>query len=392
MGLTINNNLMALNAANNLLATYKNLSTSVSRLSSGLRITSSADDAAGLAIRELMRSDVAVLNQGIRNANDAISLLKTMDGAAQVIDEKLIRMKELAEQAATGTYSSTQRAIMNDEFAAMRNEIERIANATEFNGIKMLVNPAGSAEVLGVTEDLNARAATTAFVSAFTAFSSGDTVNIFYTDHNGATGVASFTATSSLTIANACTSIGAIAGLNVTASWTSGTGLTLTDNVTGDSSLSVTFAGNGTTYAFSTINEGHATQVKIHFGTGNEAAEDYYYLNNQDMTASGLGIDTLSIATQHGAQSALVTIDNAVKAKDQARAHFGAMMNRLQNTVSNLSIQAENIQAAESQISDADVALEMTAFVNNQIKVQAAVAMLAQANSLPQLALRLIGG
>lgn len=393
MGLTINNNLMALNAANNLLATYKNLSTSVNRLSSGLRITSSADDAAGLAIRELMRSDVAVLNQGIRNANDAISLLKTMDGAAQVIDEKLIRMKELAEQAATGTYSATQRAIMNDEFAAMREEIDRIAAATEFNGIKMLQSDATSAaQILDVTENLNARAATTAFVSAFTAFSSGDTVNIFYTDHSGSTGVASFTATSSLTIANACTSIGAIAALNVTASWTSGTGLTLTDDVTGASSLAVSFAGNGTTYAFSTTTEGMDGQVKIHFGTGNDSSEDYYYLNNQDMTASGLLINSLSIATQPGAQASLTTIDAAILAKDQARAHFGAMMNRLQNTVSNLSIQAENIQAAESQISDADIALEMTAFVNNQIKTQAAVAMLSQANSLPQLALRLIGG
>ena len=104
------------------------------KLSSGLRINSSADDAAGLAVRELMRSDIAVLNQGQRNANDAISMLQTMDGAAQVIDEKLIRMKELAEQSATGTYSDTQRSIMNEEFGQMRNEIERIAQATDFNG------------------------------------------------------------------------------------------------------------------------------------------------------------------------------------------------------------------------------------------------------------------
>ena len=137
MALAINNNLMALTAANNLSRTYGSLSKSINRLSSGMRINSAADDAAGLAVRELMRSDIAVLNQGIRNANDAISMLQTMDGAAAVIDEKLIRMKELAEQAATGTYSDDQRSIMNDEFDAMRTEIDRIAKATDFNGIKI---------------------------------------------------------------------------------------------------------------------------------------------------------------------------------------------------------------------------------------------------------------
>ena len=125
MALSIHNNLMALTAANNLPRSYNMLSKSINRLSSGLRINSASDDAAGLAIRELMRSDIAVLNQGIRNANDAISMLQTMDGAAAVIDEKLIRMKELAEQAATGTYSSDQRWIMNNEFDAMRDEINK---------------------------------------------------------------------------------------------------------------------------------------------------------------------------------------------------------------------------------------------------------------------------
>ncbi len=108
MPISFNNNLMALGVSNNLESHYARLSVSVQRLSSGLRINSAADDAAGLAIRELMRSDVAALNQGIRNANDAISMIQVADGALGVIDEKLIRMKELAEQAATGTYNSTQ--------------------------------------------------------------------------------------------------------------------------------------------------------------------------------------------------------------------------------------------------------------------------------------------
>ena len=138
MGLLVNHNMMAMNAANNLNMTYDRLSQSVSRLSSGLRINSAADDAAGLAVRELMRSDIRVLNQGIRNAQDAINMLQTADGAMAVIDEKLIRMKELAEQASTGTYTTAQRSIMDAEYQAMASEITRIANATDFNGIKLL--------------------------------------------------------------------------------------------------------------------------------------------------------------------------------------------------------------------------------------------------------------
>jgi flagellin len=129
---------MAANAANNLNRHYAELTTSTRRLASGLRVGTAADDAAGLAIRELMRADIASLYQGMRNANDAISMIQTADGALQIIDEKLIRMKELAEQAATGTYDSTQRLMIDSEFQAMAAEIQRIATATEFNNIKLL--------------------------------------------------------------------------------------------------------------------------------------------------------------------------------------------------------------------------------------------------------------
>ena len=138
MSLVINHNLMAMNAARSLSLSYGRLSTSVQRLSSGLRVNSAADDAAGLAVREMMRTDIRVLNQGVRNANDAISMIQTADGALSVIDEKLTRMKELAEQASTGTYTSAQRLIMNSEFQAMASEITRIATATDFNGVKLL--------------------------------------------------------------------------------------------------------------------------------------------------------------------------------------------------------------------------------------------------------------
>jgi Flagellin and related hook-associated proteins len=138
MALVINHNLMAMNASRNLSSSYGALAVSTRRLSSGLRVGTAADDAAGLAIRELMRADISSLQQGIRNANDAISLIQTADGALQIIDEKLIRMKELATQAATGTYNSDQRLIIDSEYQAMASEITRIANATDFNGIHLL--------------------------------------------------------------------------------------------------------------------------------------------------------------------------------------------------------------------------------------------------------------
>ncbi|NCC23726.1 MAG: flagellin [Deltaproteobacteria bacterium] len=301
MSLVINHNLMAMNATRNLSNAYNSLGVSTRRLSSGLRIGTAADDAAGLAIRELMRADIASMNQGIRNANDAISMIQTADGALGVIDEKLIRMKELATQAATGTYTSAQRLIIDSEYQAMASEITRIAMATDFNGIKLLD--------------------------------------------------------------------GTLSGAH------EGTGL----QSSGD--------------------------LKIHFGAGNDSAEDYYYIRIGAATASALGVGfgarggtTLaenagrSISTQALAQNALDALNAAITSKDNIRANLGAMQNRLANTITNLSIQAENLQAAESRISDVDVAAEMTEFVRNQILTQAAVAMLSQANSLPRMAMQLIQG
>ncbi|WP_301218255.1 flagellin, partial [uncultured Desulfovibrio sp.] len=141
-------------------------------------------------------------------------------------------------------------------------------------------------------------------------------------------------------------------------------------------------------------------KMKIHFGSGNDSAEDYYYITIGNCTASALGVGNnadpeaagYTVSTQAAAQKALEGINEAIVSKDKIRAHLGAMQNRLENTITNLNVQAENLQAAESRISDVDVATEMTQFVRNQILTQSAVAMLGQANSLPQMAMQLIGG
>ncbi|MCX5634534.1 MAG: flagellin [Planctomycetota bacterium] len=267
--LAIKNNIMAANAARNLGKSYDALAKSVERLSSGLRINGAQDDAAGLAVRELMRADIAVTQQGIRNAQDGVSMLQTMEGAMATIDDSLVRMKQLAEQAATGSYSDAQRAIMNSEFGEMSAEIDRIAGATQFNGIKML---------------------------------------------------------------------------NTSAS------------------------------------------VSIHFG----AAADNISVAGQDMTSSGLGVNATTIGTAANAVAALAVLDSAISMKDTARAAFGYKMNRLEGTVSVLGIQAENLATAESRVSDVDVATEMANMTKNQVLAQAGIAMLAQANTMPQMALSLL--
>ena len=274
--LAIKNNLMAVNAARHLGNSYNALATSVERLSSGLRINSAKDDAAGLAVRELMRADIAVIQQGARNAQDGISMLQTMEGAMAIIDDSLVRMQQLAEQAATGSYSSAQRSIMESEFKEMREEIDRIAGATKFNGISLLNSAAAAAT------------------------------------------------------------------------------------------------------------------VSIQFGKLTTDKLDITSSNMTSAAATGLNITGLSIEATGCALAALTRLDEAISDKDTARAKFGYKMNRLEGTISVLNIQSENLMAAESRVSDVDVATEMAQMTRNQVLAQAGISMLAQANAMPQMALQLL--
>jgi flagellin len=269
--LAVKNNIMSVNASRHLAMSYDALATSIERLASGLRINSSKDDAAGLAVRELMRADIAVLQQGARNALDGISMLQTMEGAMGTIDEALVRMKQLAEQAVTGSYSSAQRDIMNNEFLEMASEINRIAGATEFNGNTLL---------------------------------------------NSAT-----------------------------------------------ASISIQFGADTT---------------------------DVVTVTGCDLTGSALGFSGMSISTISNAQSALGTVTTAIATKDMARAMFGYKMNHLESTISVINNQSENLMAAESRISDIDVATEMAKITRTKVLAQAGTSMLAQAYTVPQMALRLL--
>lgn len=436
MSLVLNHNLMAANTARNLNQHYSRLQISTQRLSSGLRVNSAADDAAGLAIRELQRADIAALHQGARNANDAISMIQTADGALGVIDEKLIRMKELAEQAATGTYDSTQRLMIESEYQAMASEITRIANATDFNGVKLLDGT------------LSGRHDGSGLVSRGQMKIHFGTGNDSAEDYYYIT-IGSCTA-AALGVGNQAVST--VPETRV--EYTSPAGDPVTETIAYESILDgslyipqdtddVTpvyiegsdlfyehfdpFTGASSGFAkipegweilppptppfteYETVYKGQKLQVyhdelgvvenlivqqKYYTdGNGNLFAPDELQAHVVETGAATTQYsDAYTISTQEAAQRALVGINNAIVSKDKIRAHLGAMQNRLENTITNLNVQAENLQAAESRISDVDVATEMTQFVRNQILAQASVAMLGQANSLPQMAMQLIGG
>jgi flagellin len=440
--LAIKNNIMAGNAARHLGKSYDSLAKSVERLASGLRINGAKDDAAGMAVRELMRADIAVLKQGSRNAQDGISMLQTMEGAMAVIDENLIRMKELAEQAATGSYSSAQRSIMNAEFAEMADEIDRIAAATAFNGITMLNDASagtvsvhvGSTSTIDVTKvDMTQSGLNIATGTAGAEVVATEGVTLTsgtYLEVNNGNGVATVTNALVLSVTfndtNASTSEQTVTvGFDDTDSDTDvATSYTLQAVVdainTASQNLNVNdTSGNTLNYAMaSAYLDTDANEYKLKLdsqastadtvtltASGANASIDLAGMiaqttdwttdtlistgTNSGFTAVAAGAG-ISIDTAANAVTALTRVTTAINTKDEARASFGYKMNRLESTVSILDIQTENLMTAESRISDVDVATEMATLTRTQVLSQAGISMLAQANQMPQMALSLL--
>ena len=475
MSLVVNHNMMAANVARNLNAHYSNLSTSTQRLSTGMRINSAADDAAGLAISELQRADIAALQQGARNANDAISLIQTADGAMGVIDEKLIRMKELAEQAATGTYDSTQRLMIESEYQQMASEITRIANATDFNGIKLLdgtlsgVHDGSQMTATGALKvhfgtgndsaedyyyieigDVTAQALGLGNASTYdedrnrivAEFKANLEKNMKGWDHgteaqkeaydNIQTLVDDFAdqiykIQTDMEAGNMTDYVNAWNALTAEQKQFYGKGLPSEnmppedlaqyEAMSDSDKQKVLYAytraaidswgdadtdGDATTGGFANLNlsAGINAFTGAVAGANPQPGEEDAALAavNNALHSMSVALETKwdaagrTISTQEDAQLALDAINNAIIEKDKVRAHLGAIQNRLENTITNLNVQAENLQAAESRIRDVDVATEMTEFTRQQILTQTAVAMLSQANSLPQMAMQLVGG
>jgi flagellin len=270
--LSVNTNVASLNAQRNLSLSQNSLNKSLQRLSSGLRINSASDDAAGLAISEGMKSQVRSLNQAVRNTNDGVSMAQVAEGALNEVTNILSRMRELATQSATGTVAASQRAYINSEFGRLQSEINRIASATAFNGVHMLAK---------------------------------------------------------------------------------------------------------------------STTTTIQVGTG-KAAYDKIDIVTGSMDAATLGI-TGNIGGSASARNMQDTLDTAMSKVSAQRANLGAVQNRFQSVVNNLQVASENTSAAQSRIADADIASETANLTRGQILNQAGIAILSQANQLPQAALKLLG-
>ena len=403
--LAIKNNLMAENAARHLGKSYDALAKSVERLSSGLRINSAKDDAAGLAVRELVRADVAMIQQGSRNASDAISMLQTAEGAMGVIDEILIRMKELAEQAATGSYSSTQRTIMNDEYTELCAELDRIAKTTTFNAVELLNSSAtvkihmGTSDTIDITAQkmlssvLGVKVSQGVKESQINLRGVAEAGDIYVPD-------AEISADGNLNVIDFRFSAGD-AWCRVDLSAYDATGITLNQLVNEINTEWRASIASGEYVAFAYYDsDSQQYRLKLQNPTAETATFDLSATSaiaifdsaTGDFTqaATGAAGTALDLTTTSGAQSALDKLTSAIETKDSYRAELGYLMNRLEAAVSILNIQAENLMAAESRISDVDVATEMAAMTRNQVLSQAGIAMLAQANTMPQMALQLL--
>ncbi|MEN8259179.1 MAG: flagellin [Pseudomonadota bacterium] len=506
MAQTINTNIMSLNAQRNLNTSQSSLATSLQRLSSGLRINSAKDDAAGLAISERMSAQIRGLNQAVRNANDGVSLAQTAEGALQETGNILQRIRELSVQSGNATNSASDRQALQSEVNQLKAEIDRIANTTSFNGRKLLdssftaqtfqvgananetisftvagaragdlanssvsgVNgtanqgtgaaQTASADLTGVDNTIATQTLTVSgkfgvgtvdVVAGDSAFTVASKVNAA-SDSTGVTAEAETTATldnlslgagASATVSFKLDSGGSVATISATVSTTDLSALAAEINkTTGTSGITATANGGTLTLSqadgkdiriedfstgtdadtidFTNTSGGASAPVAL---TGGAAANDSSIaagyvtfdssssfsvtsdvtaaagsvLNNVaagDVVASSQSlVSAIDIGTQNGAQAALKVIDAALAQVNNSRADLGAIQNRFESTIANLSTTSENLAAARSRIRDADFAQETANLTRGQILQQAGTAMLAQANALPQNVLSLLG-
>jgi flagellin len=381
----INTNVMSLNAQRNLTTSQSSLATSLQRLSSGLRINSAKDDAAGLAISERFSSQIRGLNQAQRNANDGISLAQTAEGALGQVTNNLQRIRELAVQSANATNSSTDRAALQAEVTQLLAEIDRVANQTEFNGVKLLDGSftsavfqvgANAGETISIASLVDSNIAAlssvtsatgqssaTSGISDLTAATAGDLV-INGVDVSGAIGAAGSINQRVGQVVDAINNSSTQHG--VSAAFDAVNGRIV---LTSDADIVVTGNDDGTVTGFNVAaNDGDATATTTN------------------------GLSSLSVASFSGASLAIQQMDSALSQVNSARATLGAIQNRFESVVQSLAGTAENLSAARSRIQDTNFAAETANLTRAQILQQAGTAMLAQANSAPQNVLSLLQG
>jgi flagellin len=410
----INTNVAAQLTANALTANQRSMNQTMERLSTGSRINSASDDAAGLSIVSKMDAQVTGLNAAVRNANDAIAMIQTADGATIEIDSMLQRMRELAVQSLNGTNTSTDLTNLNNEFANLATEIERVVNTTEYNDTLILDGSAGTSGVFTFNIGANA----------------SQTVDVDFEDFNLAAGSTAATAgVQTFAVSAAQLLSGSVAADAMMFNFENGTSMTLTaaelaagantdatditlaqfvaafNTKNGTASASgnvpdITAAVDGSTI---TMTQGTAGTGKItswsRFPASGVMTEVAYASLTQTTNGAAAGdgdpmganiSDFTTAGSQAQASTTIAELDAAIAGVAAQRAEFGSWVNRLEHTVDNLTNVSQNTSASRSQIEDADYASETSELARTQIISQAATAMLSQANQQAQSVLALL--
>ena len=435
----VQHNIMAMNSYRNYNNNTKSINKNIEKLSSGYKINRAGDNAAGLAISEKMRAQITGLEGAQKNAKDGISLVQTAEGALTEVHSMLNRMVELAEQSANGTYdNSTDRSQLQKEVTALKTEINRIADSSNFNGIKLLDGSMGGREVTYSGQD--PQGVTSIAVTGGASQSNVDVDNLGSGSDllDSSTFTLSYNETTNRTTVQAA--IGQVDGIK----WMAVNSADSSDNLEANASVagapkaeiegllggSVTFKAirdeTSTTALATDLEYYEGMEITVNVGAAENSdatASNYRYAANNvgsldsvgdtkgtlrlqigdtadsfnqlnitvmDVHVKNLGIESISIASQEEAADAMASLKDAINKVSDVRGTLGATQNRLEHTINNLSVMQENIQDAESTIRDTDVADEMMKYTKNSILVQSAQAMLAQANQQPQGVLQLL--
>jgi len=406
MALTVNTNVASLTSQRNLSGSQDMLKTSLERLSTGLRINSAKDDAAGLAISERFSAQIKGLNQGVRNANDGISLSQTAEGALGEVTNNLQRIRELAVQASNATNTATDRAALQNEVSALVAEIDRVATQTAFNGTKLLNGGftgavfqigANAGDSITIDSIANSTAANLGSQTSY-VYTPGITLSTTGLGAVSAGAVRIYAGTSSA--ASVFADVGSIASA-ATTSERLGQVVAAVNDKTGTTGVQAYITSGGALKLRSESNDFYVTVVSetafvgtaSPFSTTNFA--DGLYLGISDAaggaeSASSNGVSGLSVSNYESSQKAIALVDSALNTINTTRATLGAVQSRFESAVASQQTTSENLAASRSRIQDADFASETANLAKAQILQQSGIAMLAQANAIPQNVLALL--
>ena len=392
MGMFINTNVAALNAQRNLNVTGGKMSKALEQLSSGLRINRAADDAAGLAISEKMRSQIRGMQMGLRNAQDGVSMIQTAEGALNETHAILQRMRELTVQAGSTILSTSDRTSVGEELLTLRNELDNIASRSRFNGLNLLTG------ALSVTASAYVDPGVTGVGTA--------TATLDVSNADAGTTYALTSAADALTVTNSTTNVaqtitvaamgGAVGdtqtinfdalGVKFTIDQTIVGAITGTD-IAGDLDAGpdvVSDAGSGA--ATFRVGSEITDNVSVSFNDLRSSALGGSGTELNTLVADNTGVSTVALA-----DALLGALDTAIGQVSTQRAKLGAAQNQMESAIASVAVSIENLSASESRIRDADIAMVSSELVTRQIMQQAGVSVLAQANSAPQSVLNLLG-